>query len=77
MREFAYRVKELGERRVEPSVLYKHILFRGWDCGTESAMTVVESGMTHCVRNEIQQTFCLVNLDTLCDLKVMDIVLTN
>ena len=27
MREFDYRVKELGERRVEPSVLYSHILF--------------------------------------------------
>ncbi len=77
MREFAYRVKELGERRVEPSVLYKHILFRGWDCGTESAMTVVESAMTHCVRNEIQQTFYLVISDTSCGLKFMVIVMTN
>ncbi len=25
------RVKELGERRVEPFVLYKHIIFRGLD----------------------------------------------
>ncbi len=33
-REYAYRVKELGERGVEPSVLYKHIIFWGWDCGS-------------------------------------------